>query len=49
MRRPPGDLTTWEPSDVQAMHRYVNSVARELDIEQSVTPVVAMNSATSAT
>lgn len=49
VRRPPGDLTTWDHSDVQAMYRYVLSVARELDIEQSVTPVVAMNSATSAT
>lgn len=49
LRKPPGDLITWDHSDVQAMYRYVNSVARELDIEQSVTPVVAMNSGTTVT
>lgn len=49
VRRPADDLTTWDHSDVQAMYRYVLSVARELDIEQSVTPVVAMTNTAPAT
>lgn len=43
LRQPPGDLTTWEGDDVQAMYRYVRELVDDLGIEQIVTPAIAFD------